>query len=87
MQNDEESTTTSPPLKKQKLNPAEEEEIDLSKMQDVEYDFEYEDDFEENNSDEKDIIIENEYYIAKGELDKEVSKILFQEIIELKNEK
>eukprot|EP01080_Neovahlkampfia_damariscottae_P005013 gene5013-8611_t len=79
MQNDH-----SPPLKKQKLN-SDKEEIDTSKIQDVEYDFEYEDDFEEN--DEENIVIENEYYIAKAESDKEVSKILFEEIIAMKTEK
>jgi hypothetical protein len=69
-----------PPAKKQKLNP---KEIDT--MEDVEYDFEYEDDFEENE--EENVSIENEYYIAKAEEDVQVSKILFEDIISMKNEK
>jgi hypothetical protein len=69
-----------PPTKKQKLNP---KEIDT--MEDVEYDFEYEDDFEENE--EENVSIENEYYIAKAEEDVQVSKILFEDIISIKNEK
>jgi hypothetical protein len=67
-----------PPTKKQKINPTD-------TMEDVEYDFEYEDDFEENE--EENISIENEYYIAKAEENPNVSKILFEDIISMKNEK